>query len=124
VVTFNEVGLAATGIAAPKAASWATDEYSVAARFDDGSGTADLGYAPPPLGVEEDNARVGCKSFAVPDPSAMQRRTTVSKRSGSRTLTRSGRDDLAVHLQAATPAIGCDPAWKSDPLRRGIGVQN
>ena len=31
-----------------------------------------------------------------------------------RTDMRKGFDGLAV----------CDPAWKSDPLRRGIGVQN
>ena len=29
-----------------------------------------------------------------------------------------------VSLRQSNTLSRCDPAWKSDPLRRGIGVQN
>jgi hypothetical protein len=31
---------------------------------------------------------------------------------------------LSMRPTGVVTTLACDPAWKSDPLRRGIGVQN
>jgi hypothetical protein len=75
--------------------------------------SADLSFQGEPLG------RVEAMLQGVAAPPAPCIRQTLDPRTAGDRHGFPLRFDLAWHLDA-----WCDPAWKTDPMRRGIGVQD